>query len=161
MRRSEDPFGVYRFRLELGALQVAGFMECTGLQLEVKLFEYREGGRNSNSLKFPEQGEVGNISLKRGVTTGPGADALFKWQQDVANGTFDPEANPNLRPSDPNQDIDNKVEIVLLDEAGEEVKRWRLFRPFPIKWTGPELKATESESAIESLELAHEGLEQA
>ena len=86
MRRTGDPFGVYRFRLELGALQAAGFMECTGLQLEVKLFEYREGGRNSHSLKFPEQGEVGNITLKRGVTTGPGADALFKWQQDVANG---------------------------------------------------------------------------
>lgn len=161
MRRDRDPFGGYRFRLELGSLQAAGFTECSGLQVEAKVFEYKEGGRNSHSLKFPESGDVGNVTLKRGVTIGPAADVLFAWQQDVASGSFDPEANLNRRPSDPNQDIDNKVAIILLDEAGEEVKRWRLFRPFPVKWTGPELKAADSEIAIESLELACEGLDQA
>lgn len=161
MGRATDPCGVYRFRLELGSLQAAGFTECSGLQIEVKVFEYKEGGRNSHGLKFPEQGEVGNITLKRGITTGPASEALFAWQQDVAAGSFDEAANPNRRPSNSDQDIDNRVAIVLLDEKGEEVKRWRLFRPFPVKWTGPELKAGESEAAIESLELAHEGLEQA
>lgn len=160
MRRTNDPIGGYRFRLELGSLEAAGFNECSGLAIEAKVFEYKEGGRNSYSLKFPEAGEVGNITLKRGVTTGPAADALFAWQQDVAAGSFDADANPNRRPADPNQDIDNKVAIVLLDEAGEEAKRWNLFRPFPVKWTGPELKAGDSEAAIETLELAHEGLTQ-
>ena len=160
MRRPNDPIGGYRFRLELGSLQVAGFSECTGLQLETKVFAYREGGRNSHSLKFPESGAVGNITLKRGITTGPAADSLFAWQQDIAAGSFDSETNPNRRPSDPNQDIDNKVAIVLLDEAGEEVKRWRLFRTLPVKWVGPEFKAANSEAAIETLELACEGIEQ-
>jgi phage tail-like protein len=159
MRRPNDPVGNFRFVLELGFLQAAGFSECTGLQLETKVFEYREGGRNSHALKFPEVGNVANIMLKRGVTSGPGSDLLYRWQSDVMSGSFDPGENPNRRPADPNQDIDNKVAVVLLDEMGRPLKRWQLFRPFPVKWTGPELKAATSEVAIEVLELACEGIE--
>jgi len=159
MRRANDPVGSFRFVLELGSLQAAGFTECTGLHLETKVFEYREGGRNSHMLKFPEMGNVGSITLKRGVTSGPGSDLLYRWQRDVMSGTFSATDNPNRRPVDSNQDIDNKVAVVLLDEMGRPLKRWQLFRPFPVKWTGPELKAAASESAIEVLELACEGIE--
>jgi phage tail-like protein len=159
VRRLNDPVGNFRFVLELGFLQAAGFSECTGLQLETKVFEYREGGRNSHMLKFPEAGSVGNITLKRGVTSGPGSDLLYRWHRDVMSGMFSGTDNPNRRPGDPNQDIDNKVAVVLLDEAGRPVKRWQLFRPFPVKWTGPEFKAGASEAAIEVLELACEGIE--
>jgi phage tail-like protein len=159
MRRPTDPIGNFRFVLELGFLQAAGFSECSGLQLETKVFEYREGGRNSHMLKFPEGGTVGTITLKRGVAAGPGSDLLYRWQRDVMLGTFSVTDNPNRRPADSNQDIDNKVAVVLLDEMGRPLKRWQLFRPFPVKWTGPELKAAASEAAIEVLELACEGIE--
>lgn len=159
MRRPNDPVGNFRFVLELGFLQAAGFSECTGLQLETKVLEYREGGRNSHALKFPEIGSVGTITLKRGVTSGPGSDLLYRWQRDVMSGTFGTTDNPNRRPADSNQDIDNKVAVVLLDEMGLPLKRWQLVRPFPVKWTGPELKAAASEAAIEVLELACEGIE--
>ena len=159
MRRENDPVGNFKFVLELGFLQAAAFSECTGLQLETKVFEYKEGGRNSHSLKFPEVGSIGNITLKRGLTSGANSDALFEWQRDVMNGTFDQNRNPNKRPADSNQDIDNRVAIVLMDEAGNEFKRWRLFRPFPVKWIGPDLKASASDVAIETLELACEGIE--
>jgi phage tail-like protein len=159
MRRVNDPVGNFRFVLELGFIQAAGFSECTGLQLETKVFEYREGGRNSHMLKFPEGGSVGVIALKRGVTSGPGSDLLYRWQRDVMAGQFDAVENPNRRPADTNQDIDNKVAVILLDEVGFPVKRWQLFRPFPIKWTGPELKANGSDVAIEALEIACEGIE--
>jgi len=159
MRRPGDPVATFRFVLELGFLQAAGFSECTGLQLETKVYEYREGGRNSHALKFPDVGSVGSITLKRGMTSGPASDVLYRWQRDVMSGSFDPASNPNRRPSDPNQDIDSKVAIVLLDEMGRPLKRWQLFRPFPVKWTGPELKASASEVAIEALELACEGID--
>ena len=159
MRRATDPVCTFRFVLELGFLQAAGFSECTGLQLETKVFEYREGGRNSHLLKFPDGGAVGTVTLKRGITTGPASDALYRWQRDVMGGTFDPGANPNRRPADASQDIDNKVAVLLLDEMGRQVKRWQLVRPFPVKWTGPELKAASSDVAIEVLELACEGIE--
>ena len=159
MRRPSDPHGNFRFVLELGFLQAAGFSECTGLQLETKVFEYREGGRNSHALKFPECGSVGTITLRRGITSGPASDVLYRWQKDVMSGAFDGEANPNRRPADPSRDIDNKVAVLLLDEMGRLQKRWQLVRPFPVKWTGPDLKASSSDVAIELLELACEGIE--
>ena len=159
MRRESDPIGNFRFVLELGFIQAASFSECTGLQMETKIFEYQEGGRNGSSLKFPEVGSVGTIALKRGITSGASSDLLFRWQHDVMNGLFDPNNNPNKRPADTNQDINQQVAIVLQDEDGIEVKRWQLFRSFPMKWIGPELKAASSEIAIETLELACEGID--
>lgn len=159
MRRETDPVGGFRFALELGFLEVASFSECTGLAMETKLFEYREGGRNSSPLKLPEVGGVANVTLKRGVVTGETSDALFTWHRDVMTGSFDAADNPNRRPADTQADLDRQVAIVLQDEAGNEIKRWRLFRALPVKWVAPELKAAASEIAIETLELACEDVE--
>ena len=159
MRRPTDPLPSFRFVLELGALQVAGFRECTGLQLETKVAEYAEGGRNGTPLKFPDRGTVSNITLKRGMLAGGTGRALFDWHQDVMTGAFDPQPNPHRRPSDPDEDIEDRLAIVLQDEAGAEVMRWRLYRAFPVKWVGPELKSDTSAVAVESLEIACEGLE--
>jgi phage tail-like protein len=159
MRRATDPILNYRFLLELGFVQVAGFSECTGLVLESKIFEYKEGGRNSSPLKFPDFGAVSNITLKRGIVSGPHVDALFKWQSDVVNGAFNQNDNPNRRKASADGDIDKRCAVVVQDEAGQEIRRWRLVRAFPVKWTGPELKAMASDVALETLELACEGLE--
>jgi phage tail-like protein len=159
MPRTQDPILNFKFVLELGFIQVAGFSECTGLSLETKIFEYKEGGRNSGSLKFPEFGAVGNISLKRGMAPGANADALLTWHLDVMRGNFDAGKNPNQRKPSPDEDIDKRCAIILMDQAGKEVKRWKLFRAFPVKWVGPDMKASANDVAIETLELACEGLE--
>ena len=161
MRRPTDPLPSFRFVLELGALQVAGFQECSGLQLETSVFEYPEGGRNSSPLKFPERGAVSNITLKRGMVDGATSNSLYQWHRDVMSGEFDSSNNPHLRPFDSDDDISERLSIVLQDEAGQEVKRWRLFRAFPVKWVGPDLKADSSAVAVETLEIACEGLEAA
>ena len=49
--------------------------------------------------------------------------------------------------------------IALLDESGNLVLRWRFVEGWPAKWEGPALDATANEVAIETLEIAHEGLE--
>jgi len=158
-RRADDPLPAYRFVLELGALQVAGFQECTGIGLETKVFEYSEGGRNTSPLKFPERGSVSSITLKRGMVLGSSRDALFNWHRDVMTGAFDPQDNPHRRPADADDDIADRLAIVLQDDVGTEVKRWRLVRALPVKWTGPDLKAESSGLAVESLVIACEGLE--
>lgn len=149
-RRQEDPFGNFRFRfaLQLDNVQVAGFAECTGLNVETKVFEYKEGGNNATTLKFPESSTFGNVTLKRGVTS---SNDLINWQLDIVNGKF------SKKPRSGNQDI----AIVLMNEKGDDVKRWNLIRAFPVKWVGPDLKATGNEVAIETLELAHEGIQPA
>jgi phage tail-like protein len=158
-RRESDPLLGYRFVLELGFIQVAGFSECTGLSLETKFMEYREGGRNVGPLKFPEFGAVSNVTLRRGLVPGANVDTLLNWHLDVMRGTFDGGANPNKRKPSPDDDIDKRCAIVLQNEAGKEVKRWNLVRAFPAKWSGPEMKAMSSDLAMETLELAYEALE--
>ncbi|HEX8140083.1 MAG TPA: phage tail protein [Pyrinomonadaceae bacterium] len=145
-RRKDDPFGNYRFRLEISNIGVAGFAECSGLNMETKVFEYKEGGNNSTTLKFPESTTFANVTLKRGVTT---STELMDWQFDVANGAFSVNKRSNK----------NNIAIILMNEKGDDVRRWNLIRAFPVKWVGPDLKANPGETAIETLELAHEGIQ--
>ena len=143
----KDPFRNFRFKLELGSIQVAGFSECTGLQIQTKVFEYKEGGNNQTTLKFPEHTSFGNVTLKRGVTT---SNDLIEWQFSVVKSTFDKNSRPQTTHS---------VTIVLMNDKGENAKRWVLKNAFPVKWVGPDLKASANEIAIETLEIAYEGIE--
>ena len=156
-RRLLDPYVNFQFRLELNNVQVAGFAECSGLQMETKVFEYNEGGRNETTLKFPETTTYGNITLKRGLTQ---SNDLIDWQRDIVEGRF--ERNPRSprdakRPRPANQN--RAIAIVLQNELGNDVKRWSLINAFPVKWTGPDLKAAGTEVAFETLEIAHEGIQ--
>lgn len=156
--KEKDPYANYRFRLELGSINVAGFSECSGLGVEVKVFEYKEGGNNSTTLKFPESTTYSNVVLKRGITR---ALDLIDWQLDVVNGAFKTNTRPQFpldksAPSDPQK---KSIAVLLVDEKGKEVRRWNLVRAFPVKWSGPDFKGTGAEVAIETLELAHEGIQ--
>jgi|SRR5579859_4951851 len=135
-----DPVLTYNFAVEMGSVIVAGFNQVSGLQAEIEIQEYREGGvngyihRRAGPTKYPS-----NLILKRGITD---SRELWSWYCDVINGRI------KRRP----------VTIVLMNSSGTESCRWKLQNAYPVKWTGPELKATASEVAIETLELAHEGL---
>jgi phage tail-like protein len=132
-----DP--VLAFHFEIRGLLVAGFSEVSGLQAEIEFQEYREGGVNEfihkrpGPVKYPS-----NLILKRGITD---STELWSWYCEVMRGKI--ERKP--------------VDLVLMSTTGEESRRWRLLNAYPVKWTGPELKATASEVAVETLELAHEG----
>jgi phage tail-like protein len=49
--------------------------------------------------------------------------------------------------------------IVLNDNTGTPAKMWKFKRGIPVKWSGPALNASQNSVAVESLEIAHEGLE--
>ena len=50
--------------------------------------------------------------------------------------------------------------IVLLNDRHVPNNIWYFRRGLPVKYTGPSLNATQSSVAIESIEIAHEGLSQ-
>ena len=50
------------------------------------------------------------------------------------------------------------VTISLLDEGGKPTMVWTLMNAWPTKITGTDLKAQGNEVAIETIEVAHEGL---
>jgi T4-like virus tail tube protein gp19 len=87
----------------------------------------------SGPTKYPP------LVLKHGLTL---IDGLWRWHQDVAQGKVDRRNGS----------------IYLLDRQGLPVMWWDFKKAFPVKWTGPELRAASGEVAFESIELAHRGL---
>ncbi|HEX8140087.1 MAG TPA: phage tail protein [Pyrinomonadaceae bacterium] len=142
-RDANDPFASFNFTLEFDNVVIAGFSECTGLNSEQNVIEYREGNESITPRKLPGLTKFGNITLKRGVVLD--FNEFFTWRKTVMDG-----------------DITRKtVAIALHNEKHDEVTRWTLHRAWPSKYTGPDLKASANEVAVESIEIAHEGLEKA
>jgi len=135
-----DPVPGFHFAVEISSIVVAGFSEVSGLNAEIEVQEFREGGVNEymhkrlGPVKYPS-----NLILKKGITDNT---ELWDWYRKVMRGTKDRRL----------------VSVVLMNSEGQEVRRWKLQNAFPVKWTGPDMKASASEVAVETLELAHEGL---
>jgi phage tail-like protein len=133
-----DPYEACNFRVEIDGL-TAAFTEVSGLDSEVEVIEAREGGETT-PRKLPGRRKYGNIVLKRGVTQ----DAqLWNWHKQVLDG------NVQRR----------NGSVILLDEHGNDRVRWNFHDSWPCKYEGPTLNAQSNEVAIETLELAHEGIE--
>ncbi len=135
-----DPYGAFSFLVEIEGLVVGGFTEVTGLQLEIEVQEYREGGQNDYVHRLPGPARYAtNLVLRRGLTD---ADTLWTWQRATAWGDV----------------VRRNGSIVLLDESGTEAWRWNFRGAYPVRRTGPDLRAGADAVAVESLELAHQGL---
>jgi len=142
--RVNDPFASFNFLIESGGLIQAGFSECTGLNSETNVIEYREGTDDTRMRKLPGLTKYGNITLKRGVGIG---QQMFEWRRMVTEPSDDPPREPR-----------RNISIILLDEKRTEVLRWNVIGVWPDKYTFAELKAGGNEIAIEQLELCHEGV---
>jgi phage tail-like protein len=142
----KDPFRGYNFKLEIDGIQRAGFRECTGLDADQAPVEYREGDEKVfTPRKLAGLVKYSNIVLKGGITDD---HSLWDWKKKFIDGkgTFSERKNGS---------------IVLMDEAGEEKLRWNFVHAWPTKWAGPSFNATANEVAIESLDIAHEGVAKA
>ena len=63
-----DPFPGFKFLLELNSIPVGGFSECSGLDLELEVEEYAEGGENRFVHKLPGRRKQSDLVLKRGLS---------------------------------------------------------------------------------------------
>lgn len=135
-------YGSHRFKVELDGLQAAGFSEVSGLTIETELEEVREGGVNHYVHRLIKHTKQQPIVLKHGITL---STQLYEWYAAVAEGNV----------------VRKNGAIVLYDEQDTELRRWNFFDAFPYKWVGPELNASRSEVAVESIELAHNGFKPA
>jgi phage tail-like protein len=129
----------YRFRLEIEGITFAQMSEVTGLQIETETETYEEGGVNDFVHQLPKRTKYQNISLKRGISE---LDQMWEWHRQVVSGIFERKS----------------VAIILQDIAGNDVWRWDFEKAYPVKWTGPELRADSNTIAFENVELAHNGL---
>jgi phage tail-like protein len=142
--RETDPFASFNFLIESGGLIQAGFSECTGLNSETNVVEYREGKDDPNVRKLHGLSKFNNVTLKRGVGVG---HQMFEWRRMVTEPSDEPTREPR-----------RNISILLLDEKRKERVRYNLKNAWPSKWTGPDFKAAANEVAIEQLEICHEGV---
>lgn len=133
------PHGKFRFRLEIDGLDAGGFSEVSGFDASIDVIEYREGDMVQTPMKMAGLKKYGNISLKKGLTS---SMVLYEW---ITAGV---EAAVERK----------TITVTVLDEAGDAAASWQVINAWPMKYTAPDFNATSSEVAIESLEIAHEGM---
>ncbi len=135
------PLPVFHFTVQWGGTRI-GFSEVSGLTQENQAIEYRDGSfPEYSSIKMPGLRKFSNVTLKRGIVKAD--NEFFKWLSTVKL----------------NQVERRDVVVSLLNENHEPVMTWKIQNAFPVKVEGPGLKASGNEVAIESIEIAHEGLE--
>ncbi len=134
------PLPAFHFSVDWGGTQLA-FSEVTGLNIEVQPIEYRDGlSPEFSTVKMPGLKKYGNVTLKRGVFAGD--NEYYDWLKTIKMN------KPERR----------DVIINLLNEEHEPVMTWKVLNAWPTKITSPDLKAGGNEAAIETLEIAHEGI---
>ena len=143
-----QPLRNFKFTVQIaGFAQNLGFSKVSGLNAEVEVIEYREGGDTTTNRKFPGQTQFGNVTLERGITTD---SDLVDW----INSIFDPTGGPNQATEIARHD----VTIAVKDKQGNIQREFKLTNAFPASREIADLDAGANEILIETLELAHEGL---
>jgi phage tail-like protein len=138
------PLPAFHFQVIWGGTRI-GFTEVSGLDFETKVIEYREGSSPVFSKsKQPGLTEYPNITLKRGIFYGD-LQLFVEWKK---TKMFQ-EGKEKFR---------RDVTISLLNEEHKPVISWSAANAWLAKITSPTLNAATSEIAIETMELAHEGL---
>lgn len=137
---ADYPLPKFHFQVEWAGSKV-GFTECSGLDVETEIIEYRDGASPEYSKrKMPGMQKFSNITLKRGVFASD--NEFYNWWNTVSLNTIDRR----------------DLTISLLNEAHEPVVVWKIKNAWPTKIQSTDLKADGNEVAIETMELAHEGL---
>lgn len=133
------PHGKFNFKVEIDGLEAGGFSEVSGFDASIDVIEYREGDMVQTPMKVPGLKKYGNITLKQGLVD---STVLYDWLTAGVEG-----------------DVERKtLTITLLDIAGSPAASWQIINAWPLKYTAPDFNATSSEIAVESLEIAHEGM---
>ena len=133
------PHGRFRYKVEIDGRKAGGFSEVTGFDAPVDVMEYREGDMVQTPMKIPGLKKYGNITLKQGL-----ADSMvfYEWIAEGVSGAVQRKT----------------ITITLLDEEENPAASWQVINAWPTKYTVSDFNATSSEVAIETLEIAHEGM---
>lgn len=141
-----NPYGNYYFALEIkdggGSVEVAHFVEASGLKTTATVFEIEEGGLNGRTHKRPGQSKWDNVVLRYATNS---STFLLEWRDKFLQDQFEERTSYS-------------GSISLKNNHGDVVRRWHFTNAWPVSWEGPSLNATGSELAIETLEIAHDGL---
>lgn len=133
------PHGRFRYKVEIDGLDAGGFSEVSGFDLSIDVMEYREGDSVQTPMKMPGLRRYSNIVLKQGLAD---SMVLYDWITTGVDGAVERKT----------------ITITLLDEEEAPAASWQVINAWPTRYTAPDFDANASEVAIETLEIAHEGM---
>jgi phage tail-like protein len=137
---SQHALSRYHFSVEWGGTRI-GFIEVSGLDIEIEAVSFREGSSPEDSFKkLPGLRKYSNITLKRQIAKGD--NEFFNWINTKQIGSIERR----------------DVVISLLNDAHEPVVVWKVNNAFPVHYYGPVLLANDGGIAAETLVLTHEGI---
>lgn len=136
---ASTPYAKFRYKVEIDGLEAGGFSEASGFDASIDVIEYREGDMVQTPMKLPGLKKYGNITLKQGV-----ADSMVMYEWMIAGVEGEVERKT--------------ITITILDETETATSSWQVINAWPAKYTAPDFNALTSEVAIESIEIAHEGM---
>lgn len=147
-----DPYKTFKFRVKLPSGEyVAGVSKVGALTRTTEVISHREGGDPSTMRRMPGQSSYNAITLERGVTHDP---EFERWANKVWNHSAGLGAETSLK------DFRKDLILEVYNEAGQPALSYNLYRCWPSEFTAlPELDASASAVAIQSLKLEYEGWE--
>ena len=136
------PLPKFRFEVDFGnIMKGVSFQEVSGLDAETQIIEYSDSNSPIfSTIKIPDIAKYGNVTLKRGVFLTD--NNFWSWYSQIKMNTI--------------QRVN--VIIKLLDENGKITMQWNLNNAWPTKISSTDLKSEGNEVAIDTIEIAHEGL---
>ncbi|WP_274919555.1 phage tail protein [Streptomyces sp. WZ-12] len=134
---SDDDFAM-SWKFTAGVLGFGFFTRCEGLSCNVEIDEYKEGGFDSFTWKWPTGVRFSNITLSRPFTK---QTIPLSWW--VSSSGIVP--------------LPTLGEIVASGPDGRVLGSWLLMGVFPVSWKGPSFDAGRVSAAEETLEICHQG----
>ncbi len=154
----------------LADILTLGFVEIDGLDFDLEIEDYDEGGADYSPHRLRKGGGAKELTFKRGVT---GRTDLWDWPRQVLLGSapairksgiiilFDrnsPASSEEELDTDP---VEQRLQRAALNWVRLPIAVWYFHNALPKQIEGPSLNARaegEAQTAIETLTLAHEGL---
>lgn len=140
---ARDPLRNFRYRLEIDGIVQAGFSEVAIGDASNDPIEYREGNELTAVRKLKGLNKYGSVTLKWGLTD---SIELANWHRMVVDDAIHLDAARKT------------VVIRIQDDSGADKAAYEVTRAWPTKYNPTDLNGKGNEVAIESLELANEGV---
>lgn len=152
--KTADPYRAFKFKvkmggtgyLDVGGSTVGAFSQCSGIRATSQVLRVRTGAdvRGVQGI-IPTTVEYSNLTLSRGVVSSNSfLDWVFACMPGYATG--------------PSGAVRRTIDIVVLDEKGNEGITWTLHGAYPVSYELAGLDASQDGVLMENLEFAYAGL---
>lgn len=140
----QDPLVGFHFAVDVQGHVAGYFTEVSGLGSEQETIEHKVVNDKGVEvvMQIPGRLKWENITLKRGITSDM---EIWTWRKMIVDGKVN-EARAD-------------GSVIMYNSELKEMARWNFLRAWPVKVTGPSVKADSNEIGIEELTLVHESIE--